>query len=224
MTLQSLGQLIDHTNLKANATQDDLKKLCSEAIEYNLKMIAINSFPVAFCSQQLQDSLVHVGAAIGFPLGQTSIETKVFETTNAIENGAHEIDYVINIGMLKDKEWKYIEHEMHAIIDICKNHQVITKVIYENCYLTDDEKKKLSDIALKIKPDFIKTSTGLGVSGAKIKDVSLMKSCVGNEIKVKASGGIKTLDELISFVNVGAERIGTSASVSILKEWKKQNH
>ena len=146
---------------------------------------------------------------------------KVFETQNAIENGADEIDYVINITELKEKNYEYVREEMRQIVEICKKHNVISKVIFENCYLTNEEKEFLCHLALEIKPDFIKTSTGFGTGGAKVEDVKLMKNIVRNQIKVKAAGGIRDLETCLKMVEAGAERIGTSASIKIFGEYSK---
>lgn len=218
MTKYEVAQLIDHTQLKAFATVDDFKKLCDEAKENNFMMVAINSYPVKMCKSYLSETKVHVGAAISFPLGQTTIEVKVFETEKAIKEGADEIDYVINIERLKAKDYDYIKREMTEIVTLCKKHSVISKVIFENCYLTNDEKIKLCEIAKEVLPDFIKTSTGFGTGGATVEDVKLMKSIVGDKVKVKAAGGIRDLKTLLAMVEAGAERIGTSAGVEILKE------
>jgi len=183
-------------------------------------MIAINSSPVVFCKEQLKDTDVHVGAAIGFPLGQTTIKTKVAETEDAIANGADEIDYVINIGQLKNKNYEYLEEEMRSIVDVCRAHNVMSKVIFEICYLEKEEIVIMSEIAKRVKPDFIKTSTGFGTSGATIEDVKLMKQTVGNEVKVKAAGGIRDLATFMAMIEAGAERIGTSNGVQIVEEYR----
>ncbi len=218
MEKKELAQMIDHTQLRAYAVKEDFVKLCNEAKDYGFKMVAINSFPVEICSELLKGTGVHVGAAIGFPLGQTTIENKVHETKQAIEQGADEIDYVINIGRLKDGDYDYIEREMKEIVAACKEKNVLSKVIFENCYLTEDEKKKMSEIALKVKPDFIKTSTGFGTGGATLEDVKLMKSIVKDEVKVKAAGGVRDLETFLAMVEAGAERIGTSSGIEIIKE------
>ena len=218
---QELARMIDHTNLKADANSFDMKKLCDEAIHYNFAMVAINSGQSKLCAELLNGTNIHVGAAIGFPLGQQSIKTKVFETKDAIENGANEIDYVINISKLKDKDYEYIEEEMKQIVHICKDNNVVSKVIFENCYLDKDEIIKLCEIALKVKPDYIKTSTGFGIYGARLEDVKLMKSIVEDEIKVKAAGGIKDLKSALEFIDAGASRIGTSSGVKIIEEYEK---
>ena len=221
---QELARMIDHTYLKAYATDVDMKKLCEEAVEYGFAMVAVNSGQSRRCSTYLAGTGIHTGAAIGFPLGQQSIASKLFETQDALKNGADEIDYVINITELKERNLEYIEEEMKAIVTLCRQQGVISKVIFENCYLTDEEKELLCQIALKVKPDYIKTSTGFGTSGATIEDVKLMKRIVGDEVKVKAAGGIRSLQDALVFIEAGVSRIGTSASVQIMKEWDELNN
>jgi len=220
LTEQQLCKYFDHTYLKATATKEDFVKLCEEAKTLNTAMVAINSSPVLICKELLKGTDVHVGAAVGFPLGQTTIETKVFETKNAIKNGADEIDYVINIGELKMGNWDYIKNEMSQITKICKEKNILVKVIFENCYLIDEEKVKLAEIAREVKPDYIKTSTGFGPSGATIEDVVLMKHVVGDAVKVKAAGGIRDWETCKAMIEAGAERIGTSSSITILEEFR----
>ena len=222
MELKDLVKLFDHTYLKPYATRADLKKLCEEAKEYDFAMVAVNSVQTKRCAEFLKGSSVHVGAAISFPLGQTTIETKVFETEDAIKNGADEIDYVVNLTELKEGNYTYIQEEMGRIVSVCREHGVISKVIFENCFLTEEEKKTLCRIALEERPDYIKTSTGFGTGGATLADVKLMKSMVGNVLKVKAAGGIRDLDTCLAMVEAGAERIGTSASIAITKEFKSR--
>ena len=221
LTVKELASYFDHTLLKAFVTDEDFKKLCDDADKYGFKMVAINSAPVALCREYLKDSPVHVGAAISFPLGQTTIETKVFETKNAIENGADEIDYVINIVELKNKNYDYIKREMEAIVAVCRENDVLSKVIFENCYLTKDEIVKVAEIAKEVKPDFIKTSTGFGTGGATVEDVKLMKSVVGDDVKVKAAGGIRDLETCLAMIEAGAERIGSSSSIEITEAYAK---
>ena len=220
-SLRDLSRLIDHTNLKPDATTAMMKKLCQEAIDYHFKMVAINQVQSKLCAELLKDTDVDIGAAIAFPLGQTTIESKCFETKNAIEIGATEIDYVINISELKAGNLNYIEREMSEIVKICHQYNVTSKVIFENCYLTDQEKIALCQIAVKVKPDFIKTSTGFGPSGATLEDVKLMKQHVGDVVKVKAAGGIRDADTFKKMIAAGAERIGTSAGIAIIEEIKK---
>ncbi len=219
ITAQELCRLFDHTNLKAFASQEDFRKLCGEAAEHHFAMVAINSSPVAFCKSLLKDTDVHVGAAISFPLGQTTIETKVFETKDAIANGADEIDYVVNVGELKNGHWDYIQREMEAIVSACRDKGILSKVIFENCYLEKQEIEKLARIALEVKPNFIKTSTGFGTGGATVEDVKLMKQVVGDAVQVKAAGGIRSWETCAAMIDAGATRIGTSSSLKILQEY-----
>lgn len=221
LTQAQLASYFDHTLLKPYATDDDFRKLCKEAKEAGAAMVAINSADVSLCKALLKDSNVHVGAAISFPLGQTTLEIKLAETAKAIADGADEIDYVINIAKAKMHDWSYIETEMKEITKLCHDHKVICKVIFENCYLTSDEIKKLAEIAKKIKPDFIKTSTGFGTSGAKVEDVKLMKAVVQDEVKVKAAGGIRDWKTCKQMMEAGATRIGTSSTLKILEDFNK---
>lgn len=218
---KTIAGRIDHTFLKAYASREDMIKLCNEAKEYHTAMVAINSAQVKLCKELLKGTDIHVGAAISFPLGQTTIAAKVFETEDAIKNGADEIDYVINITALKNKDYDYLEEEMRAIVDICHAHNVISKVIFENCYLTEEEIKKMCEIALKCLPDYIKTSTGFGTAGATLKDIKLMKEMVGDKIKVKAAGGIRSYADYKKYVEAGAERIGTSSTLKIIEEFEE---
>lgn len=222
VTVEQLANMIDHTNLKAFADDAAFEKLCDEAKKYNFKMVAINPAQTVRCKKKLEGSPVHVGAAIGFPLGQTTLECKIFETKDAIEKGADEIDYVINVAELKNKNYDYIKKEMEEIVKICREAGKTSKVIFENCYLTDDEKRKVAEIAKEVKPDFIKTSTGFGTGGATVEDVKLMKSVVGDEVKVKAAGGIRDLKTALVMIEAGAERLGTSAGVAIVEEYNNQ--
>lgn len=222
LTPSRLAGYFDHTFLKPFATCADLRRLCEESMKYGFAMVAINPAPVAFCRDVLKGSGVHVGAAIGFPLGQNTKEIKRSEAIDAIENGADEIDYVVNITQLKEKNYDYIEAEMAGIVEVCRSEGKISKVIFENCFLTDDEKRELCRIALNVRPDFIKTSTGFGTGGATFDDVRLMKEAVGDAIKVKAAGGVRDLDTALQMIELGAERIGTSASVTIMEEFMRR--
>lgn len=217
-TIEELANLIDHTDLKAYAKKDDMKKLCAEAKEYNFKMVAINQVQSKLCAEYLTGTDIGIGAAISFPLGQTTIPAKVFETKDAIENGATEIDYVINLSEVKENNFNYIKTEMKQIVDICREYNVISKVIFENAYLEKDEIVKLAEIAKEVKPDFIKTSTGMAPTGATLEDVALMKRTVGDDVKVKAAGGIRDLKTFISMIEHGAERIGSSSGIKIINE------
>ena len=222
LTEQSLAKYLDHTFLKAYATRADFEKLCKEARELGTAMVAINSAQVRLCKELLEGCDVHVGAAISFPLGQTVLDIKVKETEQAIADGADEIDYVINIGEAKMGHWEYIEEEMRQITEICRTHQVISKVIFENCYLEKEEIKKLAEIAKSVKPDFIKTSTGFGTGGATLEDVRLMKETVGDDVKVKAAGGVRDWETCKAMIEAGAERIGTSSSIAILEGFRNE--
>lgn len=220
--MNKFSKYFDRTCLKPYATREDMAKLCEEAKKYDFMMVAINSTQTKLCKELLKGTDIHVGAAISFPLGQTTIETKVFETKDAIANGADEIDYVINITELKEKNYDYIKEEMTQIVDVCRKHNVISKVIFENCYLTNEEKIKLCEIALEVKPDFIKTSTGFGTGGATVEDVKLMKSIVKDTVKVKAAGGIRDLDTCLKMIEAGAERIGTSSAIKITEAYNNK--
>lgn len=222
ITMKELAQFIDHTILKPYVSSKEIKKVCDECKEYGFKMIATNSAPVAFCKEQLKGSDVHVGAAISFPLGQTTIETKAAEVRNAVKDGCDEIDYVINITELKNRNYEYLKREMKEIVSVCRKNNIISKVIFENCYLTKDEIVKMCEIALEVKPDFIKTSTGFGTGGATVEDVKLMKSIVKDAVKVKAAGGIRNLETVLAMIEAGAERIGTSSGVKILQQYEEK--
>lgn len=223
ITKEELCRMFDHTFLKPFASIEDFKKLCSEAVQYNFAMVAINSYPVKLCKSLVKNSNVHVGAAISFPLGQTTLENKIFEIEQAARDGADEIDYVINIGELKNNNYDYIKLEMEKIVETSNRLNLISKVIFENCYLTKDEIKKVASIAKNVKPNFIKTSTGFGTNGALVEDVKLMKDVVGNDVKVKASGGISSWEVCKKMIDAGAERIGTSNSIKILNEFLEVN-
>lgn len=227
-TLDDLSRLVDHTNLHADATEADMKKLCDEAREYHFKMVAINSGQSARCAKYLAGTDIHVGAAIGFPLGQTSIASKVFETQDAIANGATEIDYVVNLTEVKAANWDYVTDEMAQIVNVCRKasegreEPIPSKVIFENCLLTDDEKIKLAQIASEVKPTFIKTSTGFSTGGATVEDVRLMKANCGPDVQVKAAGGIRNADAFLDMVRAGATRIGCSAGIPIINELRRR--
>ena len=223
LTDKSLAGMIDQTLLKPFATLDQFEAFCRQADEYGFKMVAINSAMTHICKEFLKDSQVLVGAAIGFPLGQTTIEDKVFETRNAILEGADEIDYVVNLVQLKSGNLDYVKREMEEIVAVCRRYGKTSKVIFENCYLTDAEKETLCRIALEVRPDFIKTSTGFGTGSATVEDVRLMKRMVGDEIGIKAAGGMRTLDDALAMIEAGATRLGTSAGVAIVDQFRARN-
>ena len=218
----NINKLIDHTALKPNTNKESILKLIAEAKTYDFASVCVNPCWVALAHQELKNTDVKLWNVIGFPLGANTTEVKVFETKDAIANGADEIDYVINITELKEKNYDYIKEEMTQIVDVCRKHNVISKVIFENCYLTDEDKIKLCEIALEIKPDFIKTSTGFGTGGATVEDVKLMKSIVKDTVKVKAAGGIRDLDTCLKMIEAGAERIGTSSAIKITEAYNNK--
>lgn len=224
LTVQQFAAMIDQTLLKPAVCDADFQQFCAVSAQYSFKMVAINSAMTKRCKELLHGSSVHVGAAVGFPLGQTTIAAKRFEAVEAIENGADEIDYVVNLVELKSRHPDYVEREMREIVGICRAHDVISKVIFENCYLTGEEKKQLCAIARNVGPDFIKTSTGFGPSGAMVEDVRLMKSLAGDRVKVKAAGGIRDLETALAMIEAGAERLGTSSGVALVEEYRQRQH
>lgn len=216
-----INKYIDHTILKAVATELDIKKLCKEAKENNFYSVCINSSYVKLASAELQGSDVKVCSVIGFPLGAMSKEAKIFEATQCIKDGATEIDMVINIGFLKSGKYIEVEKEIREIKNsIGKN---ILKVIIENCYLTDDEKKIVTEIVLKAGADFVKTSTGFGTGGATLEDLKLMKEIVKDKIEIKAAGGVKDIETAIEFLNAGVTRLGTSSGVQLVTSGKMKD-
>ena len=221
LTEKTLAAMFDHTQLAADATEEMMKKLCDEARELGTAMVAINPYWVPFCKEQLKGTSVHVGAAIGFPLGQNTLATKLFETRDSLEEGADEIDYMINQSKVKAGDWDYIEKEMREITEISHEFNAPCKVIFENCNLTKDEIRKIAEIAKKVGIDYVKTSTGKGKGGAKVEDVKLMKDTVGDTCKVKAAGGIRDWETCRAMIEAGAERIGTSSSLKILEEFRR---
>ena len=210
-----LNKYIDHTILKATASSSDVQKLCEEAIEHEFYSVCVNGCYVADAKQLLQGTDVKVAAVVGFPLGAMTTAAKVFEAKEAIENGASEIDMVINVAKLKDGEFEYIENEIRQIKEAIGDN--VLKVIIETCYLTDEEKVKACELSLVAKADFVKTSTGFGTGGATYEDVKLMKSVVGENAKVKASGGVRDKETAQKYVDLGAERLGTSSGIEIVK-------
>ncbi len=214
-----MNKYIDHTLLKQNATKEQIITLCAEAKSYDFASVCVNPTWVSTCAQQLAGSNVKVCTVIGFPLGATTSDVKAFETKNAIENGAEEIDMVINIGALKDRHMSLVTSDIRAVKQAAGHH--IVKVIIETCLLTDDEKVLACKAAVDAGADFVKTSTGFSISGAMVEDVRLMKSVVGNSALVKAAGGVRTYEDLVAMIDAGADRIGTSAGVALLS---RQTH
>ena len=210
-----LNKYIDHTILKATASSADVQKLCAEAIEHEFYSVCVNGCYVADAKHLLQGTDVKVAAVVGFPLGAMTTAAKVFEAKEAVENGAGEIDMVINIAKLKDGKFEFVENEIRQIKEAIGDN--VLKVIIETCYLTDEEKVKACELSLAAKADFVKTSTGFGTGGATYEDVKLMKSVVGDDAKVKASGGVRDKETAQKYVDLGAERLGTSSGIEIVK-------
>ena len=221
-TVKNVAGMIDHTNLKPYATTEDFQRLCDEAKEYGFKSVAINTYPVKLCRKMLEGSAVLTGAAIAFPLGQMTIETKVMEAGNAIQDGAQEFDYVLNIGKLKEHDYAYIEEEMKQMTSLARKAGITCKVIFETCYLTQEEIIKAAEIASRVKPDFIKTSTGFGTAGATAENVKLMKDNCGPDVQVKAAGGIRSWKSAKEMIEAGATRLGTSSGIKIIEEMRKE--
>ncbi len=216
-----INKYIDHTNLKAYATKKDIEKLCDEAIQHQFASVCVNPYYVSLAHELLIRTNISVCTVIGFPLGQNTISAKEFEAINAVQEGADEIDMVINIAAIKDGNYDYIKEEIETIRDSIEGKTL--KIIIETCYLTKEEIVKMTEICNQTFVNFIKTSTGFGTSGAQIEDVSLMNEHKMDFLEIKASGGIKTFENACKFIEAGATRIGTSNGVSIMKE-ANQNH
>jgi len=218
-----INKLIDHTFLKPFGTKADIDTLLEEAITYDFKSVCINPTWVKYAAESLKKSDVLVCTVIGFPLGASTTQTKVYETKDALKNGANEIDMVHNIGWVKDGEYDQVEKEIKAVKEECQNHTL--KVILETCFLEKDEIEKSARAAINAGADFVKTSTGFGSGGATVEDVKLMKDIAGKEKEVKASGGVRSLEDLEAMVEAGATRIGASSGVSIMQgKTSKENY
>ncbi|MCD8194891.1 MAG: deoxyribose-phosphate aldolase [Coprobacillus sp.] len=209
------NRYIDHTLLKQTATPAQIEKLCAEADKYGFMSVCVNPCYVPLAKKCLKDSEVKVCTVIGFPLGMNSTDIKVAETKKALEDGADEIDMVINVGMLQAGENEYVQKEIEQIKKVCGSH--ILKVILETCLLSDEEIQRACLLAVAAKADFVKTSTGFSSGGATIHAVKLMRDTVGPNMGVKASGGIKTYEDMLAMIQAGATRIGTSSGVDIIK-------
>lgn len=216
-----LNKYIDHTLLKATASSNEIIQLCEEAKEHQFFSVCVNSSYVSLAKKQLENSGVKVCSVIGFPLGAMSTKAKVYEAKQAIKDGAKEIDMVINVGYLKSQRFKKVEKEIRSIKKIVSKK--VLKVILETCYLNEDEIIKASELALKAKADFIKTSTGFGTRGASVEDIKLMKSVAGNKMKIKASGGIKDAKTAQQYIDLGVERLGTSSGITIVSGKKSKS-
>ncbi len=227
MNRSSLAGMIDHTLLRAFATEVEIRHLCEKARLYGFRAVSINPVWVSFCAKLLRDSKVGIDACVAFPLGAATARLKIEEARDAVQNGATEIDMVINIGALKSGYAQYVEKEISAVVKAVKDCPV--KVILEASYLSDEEKTAVCKMSVRAGAAYVKTSTGFGSSGARVQDVKLMKSVVGDALGIKAAGGIRSYARAVQFIEAGATRIGTSAGVAILKdasddEEEKQEH
>ncbi len=217
MTRSDFARLVDHTLLRSNATEAEIRQLCTEAAENGFAAVSVNPVWASYCAKQLSETLVKVDACVGFPLGANSAPMKVEEAKEAVRNGAGEIDMVINLGALKSGYHSFVEREISAVVRAVPNIPV--KVIFETCFLTRDEKILLCEMCLRARAAFVKTSTGFGDGGATVEDVQLMRDAVGTAAGVKAAGGIRTCQDALSMLQAGASRIGTSSALQILAEY-----
>ncbi len=220
LTPQELAGMIDHTFLKAYGGPEPIDRLCAEAREYGFAMVAVNAAEAERCAELLKGSKTRVGVAISFPLGQMTSAAKAFEIRDAIAKGAGEIDMVQNLRALQSGDDALVLAELEDLANTCREHGVISKVILETCYHTDEQKVRSCELAVKAGVDFVKTSTGFGTGGATAADISLMRRAVGPDMGVKAAGGIRNLDAAFDMIRAGATRIGTSAGVAIVEELK----
>ena len=215
MVMMKINKFIDHTILKATATKEDVKKLCDEAKEYGFYSVCVNGANVEYAFNQVKDSDVKVAAVVGFPLGAMATDVKVFEAKKAIEDGASEIDMVINLGDVKQGDFEAVTNEIAALKEACGDK--ILKVIIETCYLTDSEKVALCKCITNGGADYIKTSTGFGSGGASLEDIRLFKKHIGPNVQIKAAGGIRSITDMKAYIAEGCSRIGASAAVELLK-------
>lgn len=214
--MNNIGSMIDHTVLKADASRAEVEELCKEAMENNFAAVCVNPTHIELCKEILQDAKVKLATVIGFPLGASTKEVKAFETSDAIDKGASEVDMVINIGALKDGNYRVVKEDIEAVVDAAKDRAIV-KVIIETSLLNEEEKIKACELAMEAGADFVKTSTGFSTGGATVEDVRLMKSVVGDKLQVKASGGIRDRETAIKMIDAGATRLGASAGVKIVK-------
>ncbi|MDV4149667.1 deoxyribose-phosphate aldolase [Clostridium sp. AL.422] len=214
MNKKDLARMIDHTILKAEATEKEVEKLCKEALEYNFASVCVNPSMVEKAASILKGSDVKVCTVIGFPLGATTTEVKAFETEDVIKKGATEVDMVINVGKLKEGNLDYVKKDIEAVVNAAKG-KALSKVIIETCLLTDEEKVTACKLSKEAGADFVKTSTGFSTGGATASDIKLMRETVGPDLGVKASGGVRSLEDAMAMIENGATRIGASASIAI---------
>lgn len=209
------NKFIDHTVLKAETTKEQIDKVCAEAIENDFASVCINPYWVKYVASKLANSNVDTCTVIGFPLGANTSATKAMETKDAVENGANEIDMVINVGAAKDGNWEYVEEDIKAVVVAAQGKLV--KVIIESCLLTDEEKVKACEASVRAGAHFVKTSTGFSTGGATVQDIKLMRKTVGPDLGVKASGGVRSFEDMTSMIEAGATRIGTSSGVRLVQ-------
>jgi deoxyribose-phosphate aldolase len=216
-----IAKYIDHTLLKADATKEEIKKLCEEAREYEFASVCVNPAWVSYASELLKGSPVLVCTVIGFPLGANTPETKAFETEDAIRKGAEEVDMVINIGALKSGNTELVRQDIEAVVNAAKG-KALTKVIIETSLLTDQEKVTACKLSVEAGAEYVKTSTGFSTGGATVEDIKLMRETVGPDLGVKASGGVRTAEDALSMIDAGATRIGASAGIKIVEDLKNK--
>lgn len=212
---QAIAKYIDHTLLKPEATKSEVRKLCEEALENHFYAVCVNSWMITSCREILRSTKIHVASVVGFPLGAVETSVKAFETTRALSLGAEEIDMVLNIGALKAKDYSYVEKEIQSVVRAAEGR--IVKVIFENCLLTDEEKKQACELSVNAGAQFVKTSTGFSTGGATVADVKLMVAAVRGKAHVKASGSIRDYHTAVQMIEAGASRLGTSSGVFLVK-------
>lgn len=213
------AKMIDHTLLKPEASREQVKKLCQEAVEYGFHSVCVNSCYVSFCADLLKDSDVKVCTVIGFPLGAMSSAGKAAEAAAAVKDGADELDMVVNVGMIKSGDWEYVRQDIEGVVEAAGSSALV-KVILETCLLTEDEKRRACRVCREAGAAFVKTSTGFSTGGATAADVRLMRAEAGDSMGVKASGGIRSLKDAEEMADAGADRIGTSSGIAIVREQK----
>lgn len=213
----SINQMIDHTNLKPDTTEESIRQLIKEAKEYHFASVCVNPTWVSLAAKELKGTDVKVCTVIGFPLGANTQETKAFETKDAIAKGAQEVDMVINISKLKDGDYDYVKSDIAGVVEAAKG-KALVKVIIETCLLTNEEKERACRLAAEAGADFVKTSTGFSTAGATVEDIALMYKTVGNTMGVKASGGVRTKEDAEAMIEAGANRLGASSGITIVSE------
>lgn len=218
MNKLELAKYIDHTALKATVTEDEVLTLCREAKQHQFAAVCVNPYWIPVVHEQLLNSGIDTCTVVGFPLGANPTKVKEFETEWTLDHGADEVDMVVNVGEIKKGQWTFIENEIASLASLVHNRNNILKVIFETCFLSNEEITKLCHICVSAGADFVKTSTGFGTGGATVDHVKLMADTVNGKCKVKASGGIRSLDSASSMINAGADRIGTSSGVAIISE------